>query len=600
MPDQPLVIFDGRCGFCRIWIEYWKVITRGSVAYAPSQEVGSQFPQIPQEAFGQSVQLVMPAGRPDQLGEVVRGARAVFVTLTYAPGMAWLLWAYQHVPGFAAVSEGAYRVIAAHRTFFYHLTRLTFGKRIQPLKTAKVEWLFLRLLAAIYFAAFASLAVQITGLIGSRGILPVSGYFAAVSRVLGVRGYWEMPTIFWVAHGDRFLQAVCWAGAAISVLLFSGLLAGYLERIALVSLYILYLSLCTASQDFLSFQWDALLLETGFLAIFLGNSKTVVLLFRWLAFRVIFLSGVVKLTSHDPVWRDHTAVAFHYMTQPLPTPIAWYMYQLPLGFQRFSTTAVLFIELVTPFLFFAPRRWRFWGAGLALFLQVLIFLTGNYTFFNLLTMALCLFLFDDQALAKLRLRSRGVRTSKPVVLAAAAVILALSACGLWQMFFASPLQPENAVLRVAAPFQIANTYGVFASMTIRRPEIIVQGSNDGETWLDYEFHYKPGDLRQAPRWVAPHQPRLDWQMWFAALSDYRSAPWFTNFMVRLLQGSPAVVGLLANNPFPAAPPKYVRAELFDYLFTDFATRRATGQWWARQPHGLYFPRISLDDVKLRE
>jgi hypothetical protein len=288
------------------------------------------------------------------------------------------------------------------------------------------------------------------------------------------------------------------------------------------------------------------------------------------------------------------------MTQPLPTPIAWYMYQLPLGFQRFSTTAVLFIELVTPFLFFAPRRWRFWGAGLALFLQVLIFLTGNYTFFNLLTMALCLFLFDDQALAKLRLRSRGVRTSKPVVLAAAAVILALSACGLWQMFFASPLQPENAVLRVAAPFQIANTYGVFASMTIRRPEIIVQGSNDGETWLDYEFHYKPGDLRQAPRWVAPHQPRLDWQMWFAALSDYRSAPWFTNFMVRLLQGSPAVVGLLANNPFPAAPPKYVRAELFDYLFTDFATRRATGQWWARQPHGLYFPRISLDDVKLRE
>jgi predicted DCC family thiol-disulfide oxidoreductase YuxK len=594
MPDEPLLIFDGHCGFCRIWIDYWKVITRGRVAYAPSQEVGSRYPQIRPDEFGESVQLVMPAG------EVVRGARAVFVTLTYAPGMAWLLWTYQHVPGFAAVTEGAYRWIAAHRTFFYHLTRLTFGRRIRPLKTAKVEWLFLRLLAAIYFAAFASLAVQITGLLGDRGILPVSGYFGAVSKVFGASAYWKAPAIFWVAHSNRFLEAVCWAGAAISVLLFSALLAGYLERIAVVCLYVLYLSLSTAGQDFLSFQWDALLLETGFLAIFLGNSKTVVLLFRWLLFRLVFLSGAVKLTSHDLVWRNWTALAFHYMTQPLPTPVAWYMYQLPLGFQRFSTATVLSIELVVPFLFFAPRRWRFWGAGLALFLQVLIFLTGNYTFFYLLTMALCLFLFDDRALEKLRLRSRNARTRRLAVIAAAAVILALSVSGVWQVFFAAPFESENAAERVAAPFQIANTYGLFASMTTSRPEIIVQGSNDGETWLDYEFRYKPGNLQQAPRWVAPYQPRLDWQMWFAALSGYRGSPWFTNFMVRLLQGSPAVTGLLATNPFPVAPPRYVRAELFDYSFTDFATRRATGRWWARQPRGLYFPRISLEDVKLRE
>jgi predicted DCC family thiol-disulfide oxidoreductase YuxK len=594
MPDEPLLIFDGHCGFCRIWIEYWKVITRGRVAYAPSQEVGGRYPQIRPDEFGESVQLVMPAG------EVVRGARAVFVTLTYAPGMAWLLWTYQHVPGFAAVTEGAYRWIAAHRTFFYHLTRLTFGRRIRPLKTAKVEWLFLRLLAAIYFAAFASLAVQITGLLGDRGILPVSGYFGAVSKVFGASAYWKVPAIFWVAHSNRFLEAVCWTGAAISVLLFSALLAGYLERIAVVCLYVLYLSLSTAGQDFLSFQWDALLLETGFLAIFLGNSKTVVLLFRWLLFRLVFLSGAVKLTSHDLVWRNWTALVFHYMTQPLPTPVAWYMYQLPLGFQRFSTATVLSIELVVPFLFFAPRRWRFWGAGLALFLQVLIFLTGNYTFFNLLTMALCLFLFDDYALEKLRLRARHARTSRLAVIPAAAVILALSVSGVWQVFFAAPFESENAVERVAAPFQIANTYGLFASMTTSRPEIIVQGSNDGETWIDYEFPFKPGNLQRAPRWVAPYQPRLDWQMWFAALSGYRGSPWFTNFMARLLQGSPAVTGLLATNPFPDAPPRYVRAELFDYSFTDFATRRATGQWWARQPRGLYFPRISLEDVKLRE
>jgi lipase maturation factor 1 len=584
MPDDPLVIFDGRCGFCRIWIEYWKIITRGRVAYAPSQEVGTRYPQIPPQDFGQSVQLVMPSGA------VLRGARAVFVTLTYAPGMAWLLWVYEHVPGFAAVSEAAYRLIAAHRTFFYHLTRVTFGKSIRPLETAKVEWLFLRLLGAIYLAAFASLAVQITGLAGTRGILPLSGYLAGLSKALGARAYWEAPTIFWVAHGDRILEAACWVGAGISVLLISGLLAAYLERIALVSLYVLYLSLSTAGQDFLSFQWDSLLLEAGFLAIFLGNSKTVVLLFRWLLFRLMFLSGLVKLTSHDPVWRDRSAIAFHYFTQPLPTPLAWYMAQLPLAFQRLSTSVVLCIELAVPFLFFTPRRWRLVGAGLASFLQILIFLTGNYTFFNLLTLALCLFLLDDGALEKLPFRVRPARTNVIAVWAVAVVILVLTISEL-------PPDSENALVRTAAPFQIANTYGLFASMTVTRPEIIVQGSNDGVTWLDYIFPYKPAALDRPPRWVAPYQPRLDWQMWFAALGDYRSSPWFTNFMVRLLQGSPAVSGLLAKNPFPDAPPKYVRALLFDYRFTDFAERSATGDWWKREPRGLFFPAISLADVK---
>ncbi len=322
-----------------------------------------------------------------------------------------------------------------------------------------------------------------------------------------------------------------------------------------------------------------------------------VLLFRWLLFRLMFLSGAVKLTSHDPVWRDWTALAFHYMTQPLPTPLAWYMYQLPIGFQRFSTASVLFIELGVPFLFFAPRLWRFCGASLALSLQALIFLTGNYTFFNLLTMSLCVFLFDDRALQKLRLRARTARTSAVAVAAIAVVIVVLSLSELHEMFLDASPELVNTVVRVAAPLQIANTYGLFASMTITRPEIIVQGSNDGITWIDFAFPYKPGDLRQPPHWVAPYQPRLDWQMWFAALSDHRSSPWFTNFMLRLLQGSPAALGLLATNPFPQAPPKYVRALLFDYSFTDFATRRATGDWWKREPRGLFFPAISLDDLR---
>jgi predicted DCC family thiol-disulfide oxidoreductase YuxK len=586
MSDNPLVLYDGNCGFCRIWIQYWGQLTGNQLDYAPAQEAGGKFP-IPPENFGQSVQLVMPSG------EVISGARAVFTTLTFAPGMAWFLGLYDHFPGFAPLSEAAYRLIAAHRTFFYHLTRLTFGRRILSLHYAAVEWIFLRILAAIYFIAFASIGVQVTGLIGERGITPLGRYLAAVSQNFGAQGYRLMPTVFWLAHGDRVLQAACAAGAAISLVL----LLGYFERPALICLYVLYLSLCTAGQEFLSFQWDFLLLETGFLAIFLGNSKLVVFLFRWLLFRLTFLSGAVKLMSHDPSWRNLTAMSYHYWTQPLPTPLAWYANQLPFWFQHGSTAMVFVIELAVPFLFFAPRPWRFLGGFSLLFLQSLIFLTGNYTFFNLLTMALCLFLFDDAALAKLRLRIRSVRIKPAVAATVAVIIVILSVSELWGMFFGS--QEGNDLVRLAAPFGIVNTYGLFAVMTTTRPEIIVQGSNDRRTWLDYEFKYKPGDLRRAPRWVAPYQPRLDWQMWFAALSGPRGAPWFDNFMVRLLQGSPEVRGLLAKDPFDGGAPKYVRALLFNYRFTDFSTRRESGDWWTRRARGLYFPEISLDDVRLK-
>ena len=579
MSDRPLLIFDGKCGFCRIWIQYWAQLTSTRIEYAPSQEVGATYPQIPPESYGKSVQLVMPEG------DVVQGAHAVFTTLKYAPGMTWLLWVYDHAPGFAPATELAYRLIAAHRTFFYHLTRFTFGRTIAPLRYAGVEWLFLKFLAAIYFIAFTSFGLQIRGLIGAHGILPADRYLVAVHNYFGLESYWTAPTIFWMAHSDAFLTGACVAGAVISLVL----LAGYLERAALLLLYTLYLSLCTIGQDFMSFQWDMLLLEAGFLAMFLGSSKVMVLLFRWLLFRLTFLSGAVKLLSHDRTWRSLDALSFHYWTQPLPTPVAWYMQQMPLWFHRFSTAAVLFIELPVPFLIFMPRRWRFFGAGSILFLQALIFITGNYTFFNLLTMALCLFLFDDAALSKLRLRIRRVRPHPAIAAAVALVILTISGLELRDTF----LGGDSTVVRVAAPFGIANTYGLFAVMTTSRPEIIVQGSNDGDTWLDYEFKYKPGDLKKPPRWVEPFQPRLDWQMWFAALSNFRSTPWFSNFMLRLLEGSPDVLELLAKNPFPRSPPKYIRALVFDYSFTDFATRKATGDWWERAPSGSYFPATAL-------
>ena len=588
MQEKSVVVFDGQCAFCRLWIDYWRRMTGNQVEYLAYQEIADRFPGIPAERFREAVHVVLPDG------EVLSGARAVFQLLTHAPGGPLWLWLYDRIPGFAPTTELGYRIVARHRNFSYRVTRLMFGTRIVPSTYATAEWLFLRALAVIYLIAFVSFGIQATGLIGSHGILPAIRYLQAVSRGLGVSGYWTVPTIFWLNSSDAFLKIVCGAGAAVSIVL----LLGFLERAALVCLFALYLSLCTASQDFMSFQWDMLLLEAGFLAIFLGRSRVIVWLFRWLLFRLMFLSGAVKLLSHDPAWRGLTAMSFHYETQPLPTPVAWYAHQLPFWFQRASTAMVFVIELLVPFLLLGPRRIRFFGVRWILFLQILIFITGNYTFFNLLAIALCVFVFDDAAFPKLTITARKAVTPNRVAIAVATLILALGLALFCATFFDFVPPPGDALLRLASPFGIVNSYGLFAVMTTRRPEIIVQGSNDGVNWLDYEFKYKPGDLHAPPRWVAPYQPRLDWQMWFAALApNYRGAPWFVSYMVRLLQASPDVLGLMAKNPFPDAPPKYVRAELFDYKFTDFQTRKHTGQWWRRDPAGLYLPSISLEDVR---
>jgi predicted DCC family thiol-disulfide oxidoreductase YuxK len=586
---QPLLIYDGRCGFCRIWIDYWKRLTGDRIEYAPSQEVGGRFPQIPEAAFAQAVQLV----RPD--GSVASGARAVFETLGRER-------VYESWPRVARLSEAAYRWIAQHRSFFYWVTRLTFGTRIEPARFALTQWLFLRVLAAIYMVAFASLAVQVTGLLGQNGISPAHTFFERVgASSLGWMRFWAVPSLFWWNSTDMVLAGACWVGVVLSAVLF----AGYLERMALVLLYLLYLSFSLAGQEFLSFQWDALLLETGFLAIFFGHTgamqKTIAWLYRALAFRLYFLSGFVKLASGDPNWRHLSALDFHYFTQPLPTIVAWYADKLPRWFQHASTFTVLAVELGAPFLIFAPRRIRLFGAGLLLSLEVLIFATGNYTFFNLLAAAVTLFLFDDQAFRGLVWRPRRANveaapSTRAARIAAAAVTLLILPLGLVHIFEnTGPQLPEplDAEARYTSPFQVVNSYGLFAVMTTERLEIIVEGSDDGETWRAYEFPYKPGDVNRAPRWAAPHQPRLDWQMWFAALSDYRSNPWFVAFVEGLLNGSPEVLGLLEKNPFPDHPPRYVRAVTYDYRFSSWAEHRQTGAWWHREPHGQYLPPVGL-------
>src|SRR5208283_2721603 len=333
--ERPLLIFDGKCGFCRIWIEYWRELTNGGVDYEPSQDAAAHHPEIAPEEFTKSVQLILPNGK------ILSGAHAVVQLLTYA-ARKWPLELYTRLAGFRLASEFAYRFIASHRSLFYWITVMLFGKHIRPASFQKIEWLFLRVLALVYVAAFLSVGRQVRGLIGTRGIVPISGYLDAVRQALGADAWRTVPTLFWLGHSDAVLSGLCIAGAIVSI----ALLIGFFERVSLVILYVLYLSLVSAGQDFLSFQWDMLLLEAGFLAIFLGSSPAVAWLFRVLVFRFMFSSGAVKLLSGDPTWRNFSAMSYHYFTQPLPTPVAWYFEQLPFWFQKLSTASVFAVELV--------------------------------------------------------------------------------------------------------------------------------------------------------------------------------------------------------------------------------------------------------------
>ena len=451
--------------------------------------------------------------------------------------------------------------------------------------------------------------MQIHGLVGSNGILPAEQYLEAVRQQIGTEGYYLVPTLFWLNPSDIFLHFLCAGGVLLSLVL----IVGFFPTFTLAGLWVFYLSLVTVGQAFLSFQWDVLLLEAGFLAIFFAPlqlretftrasqpSAAFLWLLRWLLFRLMFASGFVKLAS-DEVWRNLTALNFHYETQPLPTSLGWYAHQFPEWFQKVSVIGMFAAELVVPFLIFAPRRLRTIGCIGLVGLQMLIILTGNYCFFNLLTIALCLLLIDDvtwkglltkRFMPTIRFIEQPPRRYKRICIAiVATLLLLLSGIRFTGQLFRDARFPDVAWI---APFRSVNTYGLFADMTESRPEIIVEGSNDRITWETYQFRWKPGDLTAAPKWVAPHQPRLDWQMWFAALQgSYQRTPWFLNFMGALLQGKSEVLQLLADNPFPDTPPRYVRATLYDYRFTDIATKRSEGTWWHREWKSMYCPAISL-------
>lgn len=628
-PAKPLLIFDGNCHFCRRWIERWRELTAGAVECAPSQEVAERFPAIPRKAFDDAVQFI------ETDGTVFSAAEAVFRSLGQKRSRRWMPWCYEHVPGFAAITEAAYRLVARHRQTASFFTRLLWGQDVRrPTYFTARQW-FLRSLGCVYLIAFLSLWPQVDGLIGANGILPIAEYLSAAREQIGSTAPFLLPTLCWLNSSDAFLHFLCGAGVVVSILL----VAGFLPGVSVILLFVLYLSLTIAGPTFLSFQWDSLLLEAGFLAIFfapvrwrLGGGRDAPVsrvghfLLKLLLFKLMVMSGVVKLTSGDDSWGwlDHsfhwsalTALDYHYWSQPLPTIFAWWADKHPEWFKHFSVAFCLFVEIIVPIFIWAPRRLRLVACGLLIFLQIAIAVTGNYCFFNLLTIALCLLLIDDAAWPRRRTSEvgtasrvggiRGPRSARALperlsIWAAGWVIivtLPINATLIYSAFrpHATPSRPIATLYGCIEPFRIVNGYGLFRVMTKSRPEIILEGSADGIEWLPYEFKWKPGDVNQAPRWVAPHQPRLDWQMWFAALGTYRQNPWFIRLTKQLLANNPDVTHLLARNPFPDKPPLFIRSTLFDYHFTTSAERRLSGAWWKREERGEYLPALSLKDFR---
>jgi lipase maturation factor 1 len=627
-PPKPLMIWDGECHFCKRWIERWREITAGEVDYATYQQAAHQFPEIPVEQFKRAVALIEPDGK------TFFAAEAVYRSLRYRSSRKWLAWSYDHVPGFAAISEAAYKFIARHRGLGSTVTRLLWGQDVRPPTYFWARRWFLRALGLIYLIAFVSLWVQIDGLVGINGVSPVSQFLPAVHAQLGGDAYALLPTLCWFNSSNGFLHFLCGGGVVISLLLIFGIA----PAISLLVLFVFYLSLTIAGQTFLNFQWDVLLLETGFLSIFLAPwrlwprelllwpgspipataapvSRPALFLLKFLLFKLMLMSGVVKLTSGDDCWWNLTALDYHYWSQPLPTVFGWWADKSPEWFKHFSVAFCLVVEVIVPFFIWAPRRLRLITAGLMIFLQLAIGITGNYCFFNLLTIALCLLLIDDAAVFAMEGRAPASPASQELrppniesalcrwsTYAAVIVIVVTLPINAWLIFsaFKSRARPPHALAKAyeqLEAFRIVNGYGLFRVMTKDRCEIVFEGSAEGVEWLPYEFKWKPGDVKRAPGWCAPHQPRLDWQMWFAALESPQENPWLGGLIVRLLQGSQDVTRLLAHNPFPDKPPHYIRAMFYRYRFTTVSELRQTGAWWKRQELREYLPSVSLDQLR---
>lgn len=504
------------------------------------------------------------------------------------------------------------------------------------------RWLFLRALGLIYFSAFYSLVFQIRGLIGPQGILPARDYLQAVANsAMAYPHLWYAPSLLWISSGSGMLMGLCWVGMVASL----ASTLNFWPRGMLVICFVCFLSFVAAAQDFSGYQSDGMLLEAGFICLFfappgprpgLGSnhppSRASLFLLQWEWLRIYFESGIAKLASGESQWRNFTAMDEYYQNGPLPTWIGWYIQHLPHWFHASTAAATLVMELGLIWMILLPRRFR-----IALFVivtcwEIVVISTANYAFLNYIVLSLGILLVDDKFLLhfvpkrwkapvgaalipptveqKYAASTSATEENQGSALLTAfrkhfsALKLAFAAVMLTWIFYATSAQlirmlvpdiplPE-APIAMLDPSRIANRYGLFAVMTRGRYEIEFQGSDDGQNWTAYSFRYKPQELNEPPGIYAPYQPRFDWNLWFASLGSWRQNGIVPDTEFRLLSNDADVLALFAGNPFPKAPPKQVRAVLWQYWFTTMAEKRATGNWWKRQLLGRYAPTLELE------
>jgi hypothetical protein len=455
-------------------------------------------------------------------------------------------------------------------------------------------------LGVLYLVAFVVTLRQSRPLIGTRGLLPVPDLL----RVVRFR---QAPSLFHLHYSDRALALVAWIGIVLAAAVVAGVPDGLPLPVAMlvwVVLWALYLSIVNVGQTFYAFGWESLLLEAGFLAIFLGNAQTappilVLLLFRWLAFRVEFGAGLIKLRG-DPCWRDLTCLDYHHETQPMPNPLSWYFHRLPRPFHRMEVLGNHVAQLIMPVLIFAPQPIAAAAAGYMILTQLYLVVSGNYAWLNWITIVVTASAVPDSVLGLVL-----PDVSVPAVPAVPPAWFAAAVVGLTALVVLLSYRPVRNLLGrrqlmnyAFDPLQLVNTYGAFGTVTRTRDEVVVEGTSDakpgpGTRWLEYEFKGKPTDPRRRPPQVAPYHFRLDWLMWFLPFSPGYGDTWFIRFIERLLRGDRDTLRLLRRDPFPDGPPTWVRARLYRYRFSTWRERRSSGAWWAREPIGEFFPPMRL-------
>jgi len=490
-----------------------------------------------------------------------------------------------------------------------------------PVRQAPTYWLtrflILRLLGVVYLAAYLSLATQVLPLIGSHGLLPAEQFLASVGARLdsSTDAVLALPTIFWLGAGDRLLVVASWTGVALSALV----ALGFANAIVMTLLWALYLSFVHIGQDWYGFGWEIQLCETGFLAIFLcplfdarpfprrAPPTAVMWLYRWLIIRIMLGAGLIKLRG-DPCWRDLTCLYYHYETQPIPNPLSRALHFMPRWFHQAGVLFNHAAELVAPWFAFGPRRARHVAGVVMLAFQVFLIVSGNLSFLNWLTLVPILACFDDgllrrvlpaRVVAAAEHSAAGAAPSRVQSVAVAALVAVVALLSIGPV--ANLLSSRQRMNTSFDPLALVNTYGAFGSVGRVRPEIVFEGTSDTvpdarAQWREYDFPCKPGDPMRRPCVVAPYQPRLDWQIWFAAMSTPDRYPWTLHLVWKLLHNDRGTLSLLASNPFPDAPPRFIRARLYRYAFAPPGD--PSGAWWTRTLVGEWLPPLSRDDPRL--